>query len=200
MTDPQLIRACLHRDRAAEKQLFLRHAAKVLSICRRYAATEAEAQDWMQECWLRMFDKLDQFDPARGAFGGWLHRLCTHHALGKLRQRQREVPTIYPEELPESAADYDSEVLDQVTTEQLIAAVQELPDGYRTVVNLHVLEGWTHREIADHLDIAPVSSRSQFSRAKKLLYQLLQKKTPRHETRSTGKTAARPARLHRAPR
>lgn len=189
MTDTQLIQACLHRDRAAEKQLFLRYAAKVLGICRRYASTDAEAQDWMQECWLRVFDKLAKFDSTRGDFGGWLYRVCANHALTKLNQRKREVPTVYLDVLPEEGESYEAETLNGITTEQLIAAVQQLPDGYRQVVNLHVLEGWKHSEIAAHLGIAPVSSRSQFSRAKKLLYQILQKKTPHHEARSFGKVA-----------
>ena len=189
MTDTQLIRACLHRDRAAEKQLFLRYVAKVLGICRRYAASDAEAQDWMQECWLRVFEKLPSFDPQRGEFGGWLYRVCSNHALTKLQQRQREVPLIYLDVLPEREADYDEATLERVTTEQLIEAIQQLPDGYRQVINLHVLEGWKHSEIAAHLGIAPVSSRSQFSRAKKLLYQLLQKKMPRHETRPSRQVA-----------
>lgn len=189
MTDTQLIRACLNRDHAAEKQLFLRYVAKVLGICRRYASTDAEAQDWMQECWLRVFDKLSSFDPERGEFGGWLYRVCSNHALKKLNQRKREVPTVYLDVLPEYEDTYEEVDLERVTTEQLIEAIQELPDGYRQVVNLHVLEGWKHSEIAAHLGIAAVSSRSQYSRAKKLLYQLIQKKMPRHETRSFRSTA-----------
>ena len=172
MSTPDLVKRCQRKDRAAEKALFLRFAPKVLTICRRYARSDAQAQDYLQECFLQIFKQISKFDAQRGEFGGWLHRVATNAILQQLRRSQRQPQLLYPENLPE-VEDESLEDLQHVSNEQLMQAVQQLPDGYREVLNLYVFEGWSHREIADALDITPSASRSQLARAKQYLKKTL---------------------------
>lgn len=173
MSTPDLVKCCQRKDRAAEKALFLRFAPKVLTICRRYARSDAQAQDYLQECFLQIFKQLGKYDAQRGEFSGWLYRVATNTILQQLRRSKRQPQLLYLEELPE-VEDDDLLALPDTSSEQLMRAIQQLPDGYREVLNLYVFEGWTHREIADTLGITPSASRSQLARAKQYLKKKLE--------------------------
>jgi RNA polymerase sigma factor (sigma-70 family) len=163
-----LIENCLKGNKQAERQLFDALAPKVYTLCRRYFSCDSTAKDLLQECFIRLFEQLPKYDPKRGSFGAWSHRLCTNVVLQKIRKQKRsKIILIFQEELPETAV--EEEVLDDLPKEDILAAVRELPDGYREVLNLSVFEKWSHRAIGKQLGISESTSRSQLSRAKKLL-------------------------------
>ena len=177
MTDKDLIQSCLNGNSDAEKHLFFKYAGKVLTLCRRYVPQETVAKDLMQECFIQIFDKMSQYDSERGEFGAWLHRVCTNVALSHLRKEKRTISISYPETLPEYEEEIEEEAFDDLTNETLLASIRELPEGYRQIVNLYIFEGLKHREIAEQLDISEGTSRSQYTRAKRLLKSILEKKT-----------------------
>lgn len=181
----ETISLCKAKNQQAEKALFLRFAPRVMTICRRYASQNVEAQDFMQECFIKIFEKINHFDFSKGPFEGWLYRVCTNVILQQLRKSKREITMVFPEELPEQ--ELSETEFQTIPQEIILKAIQQLPDGYRKVLNLSIFEGWTHQEIGIVLEIAPATSRSQLTRAKKLLKHILQKKTERNYERRLAK-------------
>ena len=173
----QIIQDCIKHRPEAERELFSHFAPKVLTICRRYASNDAEAQDFLQECFLCVFEKLQQYNPKKGEFAGWLYRVCTNNVLQILRKRKKELQLVYLDQLPDTAQINETD-FDFLHPELVIHAIQQLPDGYREVLNLFLFEQWSHREIAEQLNISESTSRSQLTRAKKLLKTVLQKLMP----------------------
>jgi len=163
-----LIEGCRQGKPAAEEALFRRFAPRVLSIARRYATDEPQALDFVQECFVLVFEKIGSYDAQRGDFEPWLHRLCVNVILQILRKNKAKQPTVeLPPELPDGDLwEAETEAFDP---EQILEAVRQLPRGYREVFNLSVFEEWSHRDIADILNITESSSRSQLARAKRWL-------------------------------
>ena len=168
-----LINACKQNDPKAEKALFLLFAPKVLTICRRYAANDPDAQDYLQECFIHLFDRIEQYEETRGDFSGWLYRLCTNKILQIIRASKRMVDLVYPEHLPERGI--SEEEMDYLPKEVILKAIQQLPEAYRLVLNLYVFEDWSHNEIAEELGITASSSRSRLTRARAMLKTILKK-------------------------
>ena len=167
----QLIKS---KDRKAEKAFFCYFAPYVLTQCRRYVSKYSEAEDFMQECFIHVFDKIHMYDASKGDFKPWLKTVCTNKILKLLRNNKREVVIVYPEVLPEKELTQEEFV--SIPREDIIAAIQQLPYGYKEVFNLYMFEGWSHKEIAETLNISDSTSRSQLTRAKKLLKLFLLKK------------------------
>lgn len=172
MNIQQLVEKCKKRNERAEKELFFRFAPKVLSICRRYTSDEVLAQDYLQECFLTLFKNIKQYDAEKGPFEAWMYRLCTNCILQAFRKTKREPNLEFRADLPEATLTEQS--IDDVSEELLLAAIRKLPEGYRQVLNLFIFEGWSHKEIAGKLGITESTSRSQLTRAKKMLKQFLQ--------------------------
>ena len=178
MNIQDLILACKKRNRKAEKELFLHFAPKALTLCRRYITDEHQAQDMMQECFIQVFENIQKYDFEKGDFGGWLYRVSTNVVLKSLRNAKKNVQTIYMENLPEE--EICEETFDGIPNEILLEAIRELPEGYRQILNLFIFENWTHKEIAKSLNITESTSRSQLTRAKKMLKVILEKKIGHH--------------------
>lgn len=170
----EVISKCKARDPKSEKALFFRFAPRVLTICRRYASHNVEAQDLMQECFIRLFEKINKYDSTKGDFEGWLHRLCTNTILTLIKPVKRKINLVFPGELPEQ--ELTKSEFEVIPAEFIIAAIQQLPIGYKQVFNLYTFDGYSHKEIAKVLGIAEASSRSQLSKARKFLRVILQKK------------------------
>ncbi|MEM6963992.1 MAG: RNA polymerase sigma factor [Bacteroidota bacterium] len=183
MNIQELITQCKRKNQQAEKELFFRYAGKVLTLCRRYIKDEHEAKDYTQECFVRVFQKLEKYDAQKGAFEGWLYRVCTNCILQLMRKSKTDIPTIYPEQLPEN--ENVEELVEMLSREQIIESIRELPVGYRKVFNLFFFEGWSHKEIATELEIKEKTSQSQLTRAKRMLRKILQKKINRTYERSS---------------
>lgn len=170
----EIIKLIKAKNPQAERVLFLRFAPFVLTLCRRYASQNVEAQDFMQECFIHVFSKIENYDEAKGAFEGWLNRVCTNRVLQLLRKSKKEITMTFPEELPEQ--ELTESEFEVIPREVIMNAIQQLPSGYKEVFNLYIFDGWSHKEIGKALGIAETTSRSQLTRAKKMLKHILQKK------------------------
>jgi len=140
----------------------------VKGICLRYSKNESEADDFLQDAFIKTFEKLDQFKNV-GALGGWIRRVTVTTALGHLRKQKLELSkltTVMEEIIPDEEGDY---LFQKMDLDDLVAKIQNLPSGYRTVFNLYAIEGYTHKEIAENLNISEGTSKSQYSRARNML-------------------------------
>lgn len=163
MTESSLISACLSENEMAQKQLFDLHASKVFGVCLRYANCEAEASDMMQNAFIKVFQKLPQFNQS-GSLGGWIRKITVNTCLDEIRKRKTSEHV--PLEFAESSAHEPQNALTNIRTQELLQLIQELPQGYRTVFNLFAIEGYSHKEIADKLSITESTSKSQYRKAR----------------------------------
>ncbi len=168
MTDEQLIRACINEDAASQKEVFTRFSSRMLGVCYRYARNAADAEDILQDAFIKVFDKLHQFK-FEGSFEGWIRRIVVNTALKKytLSRYDKEVTGIEHKEKYDSGE--DPTAYSHLSQKDLLALINELPDGYRMIFNLHVIEGYQHDEIAAMLGIQPSTSRSQLVKARNML-------------------------------
>lgn len=171
MDTNQIIQAILNGDKSSERKLFDAYANKIFGICRRYSRDDHQAKDFLQECFIKLFDNLHKFDPEKGKFDFWMARVCTNEILGILRKSKKSPLNKAVDSIPELVL--EEEHFDQISNVELVQAIQKLPPGYKDVLNLFVFEKWSHKDIAGMLNINEASSRSQYARAKKLLKKIL---------------------------
>lgn len=169
--DSDLIEGCLQGDRRLQHDLYQRFASKMYGVCLRYAANAEEAEDILQEGFIKVFKKMGSFR-SEGSFEGWVRRIFVNTAIEHFRRKNYLQPITEREEATVEGS-YLS-VLDDLAERDIIGLVQQLSPGYRTVFNMYVIEGYTHREIADSLGISEGTSKSQLSRAKLILQGLVQ--------------------------
>ena len=169
LTDTELIKGCIREDAACQRSLFTRYASSLLGVCNRYARNKEDAEDILQDGFIKIFNKINQFK-GEGSFEGWMRRVVVNTALKKytLSRYSKEVSV---EEVRENT---DIDVNDvpsfnHLTEKDLLVIINKLPDGYRLVFNLYVIEGYQHDEIAKMLGIQPGTSRSQLVKARNLL-------------------------------
>lgn len=168
----QLLANCRHGDAAAQRQLFEQYKAPLFAICLRYARDRPEAQDMLQDAFLTIYRDLNQFQ-GNGAFMGWLHKVTVRTALQHLRRKN---PLRHAEDFNELPAENWQVSPDtELNSEAILAMVQQLPTGYRTVFNLHCVEAYSYPEIAAELGISESSVRSQYARACKQLRTMVEK-------------------------
>jgi RNA polymerase sigma-70 factor (ECF subfamily) len=166
MTDSELILGCKKGNSACEYELFRRYGGKLFTVCRRYARHSMEAEDWLQDSFIRIFEKIDQYR-GEGSFEGWMRRVTVHVILKKIKKSQYQNEQ-YPEEgLPEQGVSPDALML--LSEEEILNLISNLPDGYKIVFNLAAIEGYSHKEIGEMLGIQEVTSRSQLAKARKWL-------------------------------
>jgi RNA polymerase sigma factor (sigma-70 family) len=168
--ESDLIDGCLQGDRKLQKELYERFAPKMYGVCLRYAGAAEEAEDILQEGFVKVFNKIGSFR-REGSFEGWIRRIIVNTAIEHFRRKTYMAPvTEREEETMES--DYLS-VLDSLAEKDIIGLVQQLSPGYRSVFNMYVIEGYTHRQISELLGISEGTSKSQLSRAKAILQDLV---------------------------
>jgi RNA polymerase sigma factor (sigma-70 family) len=174
MPERELIEGCLKGDAQAQRELYEQYKVPLFRLCLRYASSREEAEDILQEGFLKVFSDLEQYR-GTGALGAWMRRVVLNVALQHLR-RQKQLPvTAELETIAELADDSVEQLFSQLRAKALVGLIQQLPPGYRTVFNLYVIEGYAHREIADMLSISENTSKSQLSKAKALLRRVLEK-------------------------
>lgn len=165
--DKDLIDRCLQLDPLAQKQLYERYAPRMYGISLRYAGHTLEAQDILQEGFIRVFQKLNQFR-FQGSLEGWIRRIFINTAITLAK---REMKFSRREELTSKhqTADDDLDGLERLSQQDLLYLIQQLPTGYRTVFNLYEIEGYTHSEIGKMLKISENTSKSQLFAARRSL-------------------------------
>ncbi len=168
-----IIAGCLKEDPRAQKALYDLFSSKMFSVCVRYMGCKEIAKDVLQEGFIVVFEKISSYNGS-GSFEGWLRRVFVNTALMQLR---RSDVLKFSEELndTDSTVVVDAEGLDGLSAKELYRLISVMPDGFRAVFNLYVIEGFSHLEIAKHLGITESASRSQLSRARNWLKERLYK-------------------------
>ncbi|HLT54326.1 MAG TPA: sigma-70 family RNA polymerase sigma factor [Flavobacteriaceae bacterium] len=164
MSLKQLIQNCKTHDTKAQSELYNLFSSKLFSICLKYSRNYAEAEDNLQDAFVTIFKKISQFND-KGSFEGWLKRITINTVLQ--RYRDKSVINLVNENIPDEE---DVTIEDEdISLDYLLKIIQELPDRYRLVFNLYVLDGYSHNDIAEMLEISVGTSKSNLSRAKQLL-------------------------------
>ncbi len=159
----KLIKQCAKNDKKAQKEIYQLFAGKLFSICLKYSRNRQEAQDNFQDGFVTIFSKIGQFN-FKGSFEGWLKRIMVNTVL--LKYRNKSVLNIVTEEIPDEVV---VDVDDEISLDFLLSVIQELPERYRLVFNLYVLDGYSHKEVSQMLHIAEGTSKSNLARARAIL-------------------------------
>ncbi len=172
VSESDLIRGCIDGDRRMQEELYRRFSPKMYAVCLRYASNADEAQDILQDGFIKVFKKLESFR-GEGSFEGWIRRIFVNTAIEHFRRKKYMQPVTEREENTIEGK-YIS-VLDELAEKDILQLVTQLSPGYRTVFNMYVVEGYSHKEIGDMLGISEGTSKSQLSRAKAILQDLVKK-------------------------
>lgn len=172
MSDEELIQGCIKGEDAFQYELYKRYSPKMFGVCLRYCASREEAEDVLQDGFIKVFKKIDSFR-FTGSFEGWIRRIMVHTAIRNkyITLRAHEVNTLEGVEHPA----LDEKVTSKLMMMDLMKLVNELPQGYKIVFNLFAVEGYSHKEIAEMLEIQEATSRSQYLRARQFLREKLDK-------------------------
>lgn len=174
MTEEAILKGCLTNNAVAQRELYNKYSPKMLAVCYRFAHNREDAEDMLQEGFIKVFSQIHTFEN-RGAFEGWIRRIVVHTCINILKKNKKfneSVDIIHATSLQVR----EESVPSIVQAKQVVECIRLLPIGYRTVLNLYAIEGYSHKEIADILEIEESTSRSQYTRAKAMLEDILLKK------------------------
>lgn len=179
LSQDQLIKDCRKKLPKAQAELFTRYSSVLFSVCLKYAPSYVEAEDVLQDTFITIFDKIDQYKN-KGSFEGWLKRIAINTALQRYRK-----PAVFNLVSEENIKEVEVEVDEEsISLDYLLTIIQELPDRYRLVFNLYVLDGYSHKEIATLLDISQGTSKSNLARARVILKDKIEKSQHNPQSRS----------------
>ncbi len=174
MTEQAILAGCLKNDPVAQRELYNRYSPKMLSVCYRFAQSREDAEDMLQEGFIKVFTQIQTFQN-KGAFEGWIRRIIVHTCINFLKKYKK-----FSENIDLAYAGYlqvkEETIPSIMQAKQVVECIRLLPIGYKTVLNLYAIEGYNHKEIAEMLDIEESTSRSQYTRAKAMLEGILVKK------------------------
>jgi len=174
MSDQKIIEGCAKHDRKAQQELYDKYARLLLGICLRYSSDKAEAEDILQESFLKIFFNIKDFS-GTGSFVGWLRKVAVNTAITHYHKNLKFRYHIEIDEYVSVETGVTSFEEDFFTSDELYKVLNELPSGYRMVFNLYAIEGYKHKEIAELLGIDTNTSKSQYSRAKAAIREKLEK-------------------------
>jgi RNA polymerase sigma-70 factor (ECF subfamily) len=165
MSDQQIINGCAKHDKKAQQSLYDKYSRLLLAVCLRYAADKAEAEDILQDSFLKIFFNIKDYS-GTGSFIGWLRKIAVNTAITHYHKNLKYRYHVEIDEYVSVETGVTSFEEDYFTSEELFIILNELPAGYRMVFNLYAVEGYKHKEIAEILGIETNTSKSQYSRAK----------------------------------
>lgn len=168
-----VIRACLTGDRKAQRVLYDAFKDKMFGVCLRFSDNREEAEDLLQDGFVRVFSDLAQYR-MEGSFEGWIRRIMVRVALQHLRQKKVRYVEFEEKNMAEMETPFDGEPIGEDMARHLLHLMQRMPAGFRTVLNLYVFEGMTHAEIGVALGISEGTSKSQYMRAKEHLRRMVE--------------------------
>jgi len=160
-----LVKLCRKNDRKAQERLFKISYPLALTVCRRYTRDLEEAQSVVNEGMLKVFRELDQYSPDL-SFGGWVRRIMVNTSIDHFRRIKRYLDRFSEIDGEEYVNDFDEDILDKISAEEILTLVSQLPPAYQMVFSLYAVEGYTHREIAEKLGISEGTSKSNYSKAR----------------------------------
>lgn len=167
-----VIEGCLAGDAKSQKLLFDYFAPKMLTVCKRYTNDQMEAEDVLQEGFIKLFQRMDSFT-FQGSFEGWVRRLFVNTALDHLRKEKKNK---FLEDVDDIGIHLDAEayIIEGLEAEHLMKLLEVIPSGYRVVFNLFAIEGYSHKEIGELLNVTESTSKSQYFRAKSFIQKKLE--------------------------
>ena len=167
ISETDLIKGCIEGNRQMQEELYKRFSGKMYAVCLRYANNADDAQDLLQEGFIKVYRNLHRFR-AEGSFEGWIRRVFVNSSIEHFRKKALQLSKVSDKE-ENTIEDTDSSALDQMAEKDIVRLIQELSPGYRTVFNLYVVEGYSHREIGEMLGISEGTSMSHLARARSIL-------------------------------
>lgn len=180
----ELIEACKKGERSAQKRVFEKFQPQLMGTCLRYTKDQDRAKDILQEAFIKIFSNIEKFEDT-GSFEGWMRRVVVNTAIDHLRKKKNDHVFLGEDSSPEEHRDEqldeeedvkEEEAFKQAKAQEIIEALQHLSPGYRAVFNLYVVENYSHKEIAEMLDINIGTSKSNLAKAKRNLRELLANK------------------------
>ncbi len=172
MTEDELINGCKKEDRHCQRIVFERFAGKMMTVCLRYARHRLEAEDILQDAFIKIFNNIQSFH-GTGSFEGWVRRIVVNTALRDIQKSSFKNEQIGLENTIETSE--QPTAISRLSEQEILKLISHLPDGYRTVFNLYVFEDFSHREIAGQLGIEESTSRSQLTKARQMLQMQMKK-------------------------
>jgi len=171
LLEKEIISGCLKNDYQSQKALFDKYANKMKALCFRYIGNEAEAEDVLQEGFILVYTKLKKYK-FEGSFEGWLRKIMINVSLRHIKKNKK----LFTYNIDEAYGLYNNEtsIISKLGEKELMNLLVQLPDGYRLVFNMYVIEGYNHKEIGKQLNIGESTSRSQLAKAKKKMRLLLE--------------------------
>jgi RNA polymerase sigma factor (sigma-70 family) len=169
----ELIKGCKSGQRKAQEGLYKLLAAKMLGVCMRYAVDKMEAEDMLQNGFIKVFNKINDYR-GEGAFEGWVHRIMVHTSIEYYRKYHKMVQIVDMDSSGNEPS-VDPLAASNLGVKDLLALIQQLPPGYRMVFNLYAIDGYSHKEIGEIMTITEGASKSQLSRARTILKEKISK-------------------------
>ena len=173
MDDTSLVIECVKGDSRAQRMLFERFSKKMLGVCLRYAKSTEQAEDVLQDGFIKVFSKLNDFKHD-GSLEGWIRRIMVNTSLDQIRKENKLLGNISLDNVDYKLQN-NAFVLENLAAKDLMKMVQSMPVGYKVVFNMFAIEGYSHKEISEHLGISENTSKSQYSRARAYLRERLEK-------------------------
>ncbi len=169
-----MLHGCLDNVASAQEALYNRFSPRMLGVCYRFGRNREDAEDMLQEGFIKVFSQIHQFR-SQGALEGWIRRIIVHTCINILKKNKKFTDSV---DLIHAGNMYlnENNIPSILETKEVVESVKQLPIGYRTVLNLYAIEGFNHKEISKMLDIEESTSRSQYTRAKAMLEDILIKK------------------------
>lgn len=171
LSDSDLIKGSIDGNRHIQELLYKKFSGKMYGVCLRYAGNESDANDIMQDGFIKVFNNLEKFR-ADGSFEGWIRRIIVNTSIEYFRRKKKTFNITETQE--NYIEDTSLDALDVLATKDLMHIINELPPGYKMVFNMHIIEGYSHKEIADTLGITEGTSKSQLARAKGVLRKIIE--------------------------
>ena len=170
MTDEQIVKGCINKNAIAQKNLYEKFARKMMGVCLRYCDSSEEAEDVVQNGFISIFENIESFK-GTGSLEGWVRKIMVNTALTNIRKNKKLKQNI---ELDSVEFMIPSNLHgESLEAKDLLKIIQTLPIGFKTVFNLYAIEGYSHKEIGDMLNISEGTSKSQYSRAKAHLQKII---------------------------
>jgi len=173
MNEDQMVQGCIDGNAITQRNLYDRFSGKMMGVCLRYTTYSEDAQDILQDGFVKVFTKIDSYNQS-GSLEGWIRRIMVNTALEWLRKNKALQETLNMDDLQVIHVGYN-ETASETHANDLLEMVNKLPAGYRSIFNLYAIDGYNHVEIAEMLDISVGTSKSQYARARRLLQKMLSK-------------------------
>lgn len=172
ISESNIIEGCLNENKIYQRELYKRYSGKMMVVCLRYANSRMEAEDILQDGFIKVFDNISKFKN-KGSLEGWVRRIMVNTALNQIRTNRMKFEDI--SETKSYLTDSNMNAIDKLNEKVLLDIINKLPKGYKYVFNMFAIEGFSHKEIAEKLGIEEASSRSQYAKARKYLQQKINK-------------------------